>query len=203
MSAICLTGEKNINFVHIPKSAGSSIYFWLKQHKGNSQAVEWHNSHPQASTLQVCNDNNFTFAAVRNPWDRAVSTFEYIKFKTPIAPKLFDHFYKTYQAVTGTEDLTFDLFVHYLQEFKINDSFWWNFSTNQCEWIQPSVDLVLKTENLEKEFVEIQDRLDVYEPLQILNRIEHPCYREYFNEETKKLIARKFEADIDRWQYTF
>jgi chondroitin 4-sulfotransferase 11 len=202
MSAVILKGQHNINFVHIPKSAGSSISVWLKNNKGNSDCIEFHHIHPHADYLNE-QSKNFTFAVVRNPWDRAVSAYEYIKFKTPVAPKLFEEFHKNYRKITEMAEFDFKIFVKHMDQLKIKEEFWWNLSTCQTEWIKQSTDLVLKTENLQFEFDIIKNMLSINSDLLHINSTSHEHYQQYFDEETKSIIAKAFEADVETYKYKF
>lgn len=69
--------EKNCIFIHIPKNAGTSVLSSLgKQGAGGRYHLPWYvyfNANPEFFT------NAFKFAFIRNPWDRAVSAFEYLR----------------------------------------------------------------------------------------------------------------------------
>jgi hypothetical protein len=76
-------------------------------------------------------------------------------------------------------------------------------STPQLRWIEPGVTHLLRFENLEKDFKIIQDIFQCYEPLGMLNKINHDHYRTYYNDETRQAVAEMFKEDIEAFGYEF
>jgi len=61
-------------------------------------------------------------------------------------------------------------------------------------------------EELGKDFYKIQDLLTdglCRNPIPYLNITQHPPYQEYYNTETRKMVLKKFEEDLDIFRYTF
>ena len=86
-------------FVHIPKAAGTSISKNLKKAPGNKNKWLAKTKHETLSDfyfkvsdrrtftdkiLKLNPENYYTFGFVRNPWDRILSLYQYLKFKKPI-----------------------------------------------------------------------------------------------------------------------
>jgi len=66
------------------------------------------------------------------------------------------------------------------------------------------VDFVGKFENLQSDFDKICLRIGVRpEILPLKQQSEHAYYKEYYNDRTKDLVYKTFQADIDRFGYEF
>ena len=184
MPSIHLSGERNLTFVHVPKSAGSSIGEWLKVHKGASHSSEWY-EHPKLEIMTTL--PTWSFAVVRNPWDRTVS---------------FYHFLKNIHEMYRNKDPypSFDNWVTNLENFKLTSTWWFTPATPQVEWTQ-DVNLVLKYENLSTEFKQIQDMFESTAPLPNLMITQHNHYTTYYNSTTENIIANIFSKDIEAFGY--
>lgn len=70
----------NVTFIHIQKTAGTSIVKWLSQSVTNTN-ISPPNCHLTASeyrsTMGVLFEDSFKFAFIRNPYERAVSYYKY------------------------------------------------------------------------------------------------------------------------------
>ena len=104
----------------------------------------------------------------------------------------------------------FDTFVKNLykvREMKFNH--WWNPLDQQMRWLEyqqedgtmRTADYIFHVERLDEEFQVIQDYFDCYEPLQWWSPL--PEYKEFYNDETKAIVADLFAEDIERLGYTF
>jgi|APGre2960657423_1045063.scaffolds.fasta_scaffold43219_3 hypothetical protein len=179
----------NITFIHIPKTAGVSINRYLRL---QNEITYISNAHAFSSEIE--NPAPITFTVVRNPWDRVVSMYVFIKLHIPQII-----FIQLYTPVLIPKD--FNDFV--LNIMKISNFGGKKISTPQVRWIEPGVTHLLRFENLEKDFKTIQDIFQCYEPLGMLNKIEHDHYRTYYNDETQQVIAEMFKEDIEAFGYEF
>ena len=194
-----VTGEKNITFLHIPKTAGTSMLEWLRNNSEGNIYTDW-DTHPKLSVIRENRVPNFTFTVVRNPWDRAVSLYFYMK---TIA---FHEGSKWLKLNKITEDNfpSFEDWTKNLLDFKNPPEFWFNGLTQQIDWIDTPIDLTIKYENLNTDFIKIQEVYNCSNPLPNLHvSIREREYKQYYNETTKKLVAKNFEKDIDTWKYYF
>lgn len=81
-------------------------------------------------------------------------------------------------------------------------SFW--YTDTQVSWFCGHMpDIVIKMEELDKDFIKVQDLLGCYVPLPHLNTTEHLDYRRYYTEDTKRVVAKMFAEDLDTFEYKF
>lgn len=191
----------NLSFVHIPRSAGTSIGHWLKANKGNSSYQEWYN-HPR---LDEMNPTGTTFTVVRNPWDRIVSLYHFSKnVKVQGYPNISNEWAQNYiNHLNGfIEWPDFETWVIHLENFKMPEIFPFTMLTPQVHWAD-NLDIVLHYENLEQEFVKIQEILGCYAPLAKENTSVRDNYKYVYTSKTKDLVYKWFKEDIYNWGYEF
>jgi hypothetical protein len=136
----------------------------------------------------------FKFSGVRNPWARAVSL------------------YYRREGVQVSDRLTFEEFCrdHLFASDTCRHP---TLHKNQLDWLCDEsgtclMDYVYKIEELNKALHEIAERTEGR--LQLISKRENvnpnsrsSNYRDLYSEETKRIIARRFEKDIDYFKYTF
>jgi len=169
----------NSTFIHIPKNAGTSISHWLIAYKKATWSYKNHYGGKHFTLEKIKrvdqNDLGFTFMCVRNPWERMVSGYFY------------------YQKQRKFHNRTFKEFIH--------QSNWHTLNTMQCDY--GPVDCILRFENLEKDFKQIQDFYGVYSPLTKENRSKHNAYRQYYDTELREIVAERCKRDIETFGYEF
>lgn len=217
MKAIHIQGEHNITFVHIPKNGGISIGNWLEESKGNSESVSW-THHPSCKSIHDMRSPNFTFTVVRNPWDRMVSGYHFLKQDTGTGLNDVALYRTVVNFIHGfsTDNYPdFETFINKIGKDKDpaklnmvapvlkNSKVWFNYNTPQVAWLDSKVDLILRYENLEEEFDQIRKMFNSDKPLPKINVSLHDHYRTYYTEETKNLVAEWSKKDIETFGYTF
>ena len=138
--------------------------------------------------------NAFKFSSVRNPWERAVSLF----------------FRK--EGIQDQQNLSFDQFIEnhlYASDTCVHPTL----HKNQLDWICDDsgkilLDYIFKLENFSNAIKDIFERTNGLIRLEntIANKNESSKsseYRNLYSEKTKKMIAKRFEKDIDTFQFTF
>jgi hypothetical protein len=168
---------KDCVFIHIPKTAGSSITQWIKENTSYREYFEY----PVHAKLSNIKDSyEFSFCVVRNPWDRVVSLWAF------------------WNEVKNTH-VSFDTFVYNLNTYKFSEDF--TFDQPQKEWIPDGVTHLLKFETIVQDFVQIQDLFGSSVPLLNINASEHTEYHTYYTQETWDIVATIFKHDIEAFGY--
>lgn len=205
-----ILGYPNANFifVFIPKTASSSIYKVLK---GKIRFLY----HDLRSSDYISLSNYltspgrgqrplFSFAIVRNPWDRVVSSFFYLSQgglnNSKQDEQDIEKFVSRYQG-------NFTDFVK--NEFQNRQLFAQIHFRPQYEWITDEngklcVSFIGRFENLQHDFDFACDSMNIErQMLAIHNKSKHKLYKEYYNEETKQIVANAYKEDIELFNYSF
>ncbi|MBC8002129.1 MAG: sulfotransferase family 2 domain-containing protein [Opitutaceae bacterium] len=212
-----LTGRtRDVLFLWVPKCAGTSTYQTLVKHgciedrwldpmrRFRNRGVSTF-SHVDVVGLveegvirKAYFDNAFKFAFVRNPYDRAVSLFAYLKkLKFPEVP----------------EAMTFTEFCLTLERGAYPPVGLYNYKgLSQCNlmlsWITDRsgkiiADFVGRYETLQKDFQTVCDTIGIKETIPHENKTEHRPYQEYFDPRTRAIIEKVYRKDLDAFGYSF
>jgi len=191
--------EKKLLFIHIPKTAGTTVKHYLKIHK-----IPLIHSHDSFETLlkkygkQI--RDYFSFAIVRNPWDKHLSQFLHWQ----------DNLKKWKTGVT------FEDYLNNLQNLKkisVGNNFQLGLlATPQfnylCDGDKVGVKYILKFENLANDFKFVQEYLDSSIPLEkiqpFINATKHEHYSRYYhNDKMIKVVEQVNSKDISFFNYRF
>jgi hypothetical protein len=191
--------EHKCIFVHIPKCAGTSI---CKSLFGNLAG-----SHTSIMKYQLIFsksefDSYFKFTFVRNPWDRLVSAYFFLKSggSDSIDRKWANENLSSYD--------NFDIFVKKWIDRK-NIHTWLHFYP-QYKYIcdiygKIQVDFIGLFENIENDFSYIKNQIGSSSNLLFFNKnkIDKKDYKKYFSKETKEIVAQAYREDIELLGYEF
>ena len=193
-------------FIHIPKTGGSSVEISLLGSEGITNPIPLHRlpekhkqeyrvgggKHDQHFPLELFEESYqkeyFCFTFVRNPWDMLVSEYLWIK-------KV--RFSKSFYA-----DVSFTQFVKLLAKGWAPAQVWHQLPST--DFINDNMDFIGRFENLQEDFNTICDKIGI--PQQTLphnNRSDRKHYTEYYDDETKDMIASKYALDIKCFGYEF
>ena len=191
-------------FVYIaPPKTGSTTLRWVLDPYSDVSGGEYDTEyymHMNAAVFKKYFDKNmwnwyeyFKFAFVRNPWARAVSIYKYRR----LASQNNNQF--------GRKSLRLLKQIKNFEEFVRKGisgipCYHWCFdaSGNQL------VDFIGKTENLQEDFNTVCDKIGI--PRQQLphrNKTKHKHYTEYYDDETREIVAEKCAKDIEHFGYKF
>lgn len=202
-------------FIRIPKNASTSIY----SHLGDFNLIKKYEKHfhdcffneklykkwfspTHAKPDEIYRifggmvKNYMSFAIVRNPFDRAVSMFQFAKEN-----KLGDLYHQN-------NDFSFEQFCEIVNESHSNNEKNFIATHQQTEWLEGIFvpNFILQFENLKKDFEEM---LQICHIKHINSNIPHKNssnrseYQNYYNGKTKKIVAKIFEKDLDTFKYSF
>ena len=137
----------------------------------------------------------YKFTIVRNPWDRLVSLY----------------FWKT--MIQKIQGLDFKLFILYLNNHsKLKEIF--QGDINIADHTRGYIDFYLKGsidkydhigrfEDLNVTFLELNSKFKISSFLPHLFKTNHKHYTEYYDDETREIVAQKYSNDIDYFKYSF
>ena len=191
-------------FIHIPKCGGTSIEqsFGFRYKKFSfKRSMGLHPNRTDNFWLQHCTlreiptecgvdvKNFFTFTIVRNPWDRMVSSFFY---ESRINKKRHGFKFNNFNAFVRSPTYAAEQHSLCQMDFIIN------------ERSEPYIDFIGRFENLQEDFNTVCDKIGIpRKQLPHKNKTKHKHYTEYYDDETKQIVAKKYAKDIEYFGYKF
>lgn len=205
-------------FVHAPKTGGTSLALMLeakamkddimlgdtpkaRKRRGKVKGIEtsgrlW--KHAMLSDLyglvtQAEMEDFFVFTLVRNPWDRMVSYYHWLRMQE------FDH-----PAVQVAKAKSFENFVldpMILRSMELNPFGRYVTDRDGIERGDHFVRLEHFSQDLE--LVEAQIGAKLGPPVHENASNRHGHYREHYTDETRQAVARACAEDIERFGYSF
>lgn len=184
-------------FIHIPRTAGTSIEMLL-------EGRDWWLENPKEKHITASKakelyadwwDDYFKFSIVRNPWDRVVSMY-----RNP-------NYGRQWSSVTGKR------LIYFLENYEAPE---WEVSPGTaCQYLDEPIDYIGRFENMSKEITYLAGRLK----LDFINieDIECKCcgrgyhynptvrtiYSEYYDDKTRDMVAELYKDDIKRFGYSY
>lgn len=214
--ALIDNGRKFI-FIHVRKTGGTSIVNCLKNQK-KFKVGEFKNDESYGISLAHHTSNQiekkypkewekyFTFAFVRNPWDRLVSRYFWSKdTQKVLLPKECSTFKKFVERVYNKKPIyipqynnrNLGLYKGVGELVPQYDILYKNIQGSKLDYIG-------KYENLQEDFNEICKKLNISEKvLPHDNKTKHTPYWEYYDEESKSMVEERYKLDINNFGYEF
>ena len=186
-------------FIHVPKTGGTSIEHRIDIdiHNSDNKFIlngwdenlgKWlhHLTFEEVITSFPHLSDYFYFAFVRNPWDRCISSFFYSQRRQRPKGSLKDfllfHNFKDKSHSISQYDFIFN-----------------NQNSKQ-------IDFIGRFENLQKDFDIVCNKVNLSpQKLPIKNKSQYKDYHytEYYDSETRKIVAEKYAKDIEYFGYKF
>lgn len=205
-----LVNGNNFIFIHIYKCGGMSL---RKLFLDNLATTELNQSHSTEKEIRdycyACEgrwfwNTAYKFSIVRNPYDWAVSLYEFIKNN------------KTHENYDEVKDMDFQSFCYWyvdcIKDKRNNINGKFNTLTEFLfdENGKLLVDYVGKLENINEDIKVICNRLKISTDNIHNTNIPHinqtdrePDYRKYYNEISKRIITDAFYHDLVNFNYSF
>lgn len=189
-------------FVHIPKTGGSSIITQLRKILGEGNICGFAGHCPASSAVVKWGrewfDKQFTFAVVRNPYDRFFSLYNFCMqtHKDPNYPE---------------EEWPFGKWVEAMLVDKIREIIrGYNHIRPMVEWTHMGgyqiVDYIGRMEDLQGSWDEISRRIGISStPLPKVNATNHEPYQDAYrkNPKAKAIVEEFFKKDFEIFGYSF
>ena len=154
-------------------------------------------------------DTYYKFTTVRNPYSRLVSRYFYAQtrhiHKKQFTNLTFKDFVVGGHANTPMNTSWVAKTAPHLKKLLNKVGFF----DNQVEWMQNDagemvVDFAIKTENLQEDFNIVCDKIGIPQrQLPHVNKTKHKNYTEYYDDETRQIVAEKYARDIEYFGYKF
>ena len=225
----------NYVFIHIPKSAGSSIRkslsdidrpprplrIWnrLTGRKIAQPVVEIQSLHTHSDARDVLKSLGtetygkcFTFAFVRNPWDRIVSLYNHVwqgaldRAAGRQQPKVLTA-QEEIENSKRVESLGFRKWL--LSEEYQSDKYGQSLTQrSQLQWLcddngQLITQFVGRVESIQDDIRQVERGINARIHLVHVNKSRHRDYRDEYCDETRDFVAHHFREDIETFDYTF
>lgn len=214
-------------FIHVPKCGGTSISklknFCVKNEGLSDHLPYLPNSVSKGDSSSYSRNypgakNYKYFTIVRNPWDRAVSTYFYLQ---SMNEDHIHYYWNEYMVkYIQSNNLTFEQFIDIIGGKNYKECFFdrWHHENNnrkienilfpnQASFLKPNLqdmDYIGRFENLQEDFNTICDKIGIpQQKLPHKNKSKHKHYTEYYNDETRQIVADYYAKDIEHFGYEF
>lgn len=182
-------------FIHVPKTAGTSFHNLIGYTGIGHVSYRWYESRDSEKF-----ERYFKFAFIRNPWDRLVSAFFYLKKggsnamdKQWALSNLSQ--YDTFDAfVAGwVSDENVEKYFHFIPQHKF-----------VCdESLTLKVDYLGRFETIQADFDAIAAKLGLDQQLPYVNQSQRRSYQSYYTDRTKQIVQDVYRKDIEHFEYSF
>lgn len=206
----------SLNFIHVPKAAGSSIGKELRsglkitandkklQNEFTLYSKEAGYGYPNHAPARVKRDflgaqeykKYLSFAFVRNPYSLLVSIYEYT--------------HQTEKKIYEKNGWEHNQFQNNILDNSFDD---WilNFPTGKCQtdWLTSKtggllVDFIGRTENYENDSKKLFRLVGIEQDTSVkANATDHKHYREYYSEQGKIVVEKKYSKALKLFGYRF
>ena len=136
----------------------------------------------------------FSWSFVRNPWDRLVSAY---------TNKIVDHHQTGLDSWRNTIN-SFEEFILKIEQHDVMRSTCDRHIRSLYTFFPRDINFIGKLESLQQDFNTVCDKIGIPQrQLPHKNKSKHKHYTEYYDDETKQIVAKKYAKDIEYFGYEF
>lgn len=182
-------------FIHVPKTAGTSIAMALFG-EGSRHVPYFEFERANAKKFR----RFFKFAFVRNPWDRLVSTYSFLR-----------------RGGMGGQDARWSErnmpqypdFGSFVRGWLNEQNIWsWVHFFPQSHFVMSAdgvvmVDFIGRYERIDQDFEYVARRLGLEVQLPVMNKSNHLDFKSCYDDETREIVRRVYARDIEAFGYQF
>jgi hypothetical protein len=188
--------QKQCIFVHITKSAGTSIA------KSLFGELPYHYTARQYRVIfgRKTFNQYFKFAFVRNPWDRLHSAFSYLKNGGwNENDKMWAE-----KNIRQLDNLN-DFVIHWLNRDRLHSHihFWPQMDFVADNSGRPLIDDLAYFETIEEDYERLAIRIGAVSPLAHVNASRKVDYREAYSPDAIEKVGELYASDVQSFGYTF
>jgi len=177
-----ISDEFKFIFIHLPKTAGTSVSGTFGIQAMHLTALESKERYREKW------DSYFKWCIVRNPWDRFVSMYHHRQLKG-------------FKEFRMNPDLNFKNWLrHILKDHTRLNRYQLGRITIDNEI---ALDYVVRFEKLKEGFEYVSNQIGSKLPLRHLNKTHHRHYSYYYDLECIDLVKHVNQDEIDMWGYEF
>jgi hypothetical protein len=207
---------------NVPKTGTTSFKWWAREHIKDCEILD-DPDRPQ-NLLHLTLDEikarwatpGTTFTFVRNPYDRAVSIFHHVgqdaenRIKDRkagiVRPELLAVPIEVDIRILSVYRKGFDHWITNTQQDSCASDILklLNQKESQLRWLNYTIpDVVIKLENINQDFVILQDLLGCHVPPLHINTSNHKHYLDYYTPASKQIVAELFKEDFEAFGYDY
>tara|TARA_Y100000004_G_C8927978_1_gene418539 strand:+ start:871 stop:1461 length:591 start_codon:yes stop_codon:yes gene_type:complete len=187
-------------FVHVPKCAGTSMARGLQAkedhivyHCATNRNEEWLTKHNPDNKRRVLEFDSswYAFGFIRNPFDRIISAWKTRWVSGPTQGNLMDFL----EYIDETDD---EFAKSHVYSFLDPRQKLFNEDGTQ------RVNFIGRYENLHGDFKLVCSNMSIDKiKLPHKNRGERGRYQDYYNDESRKIVEKRYEKDLNYFNYEF
>jgi hypothetical protein len=186
----------DLAFIHIPKTGGTSILTWIKENFDYQKKCGKHCTIDKF--ILEFKMPKYYFTVVRNPYHRLLSWYFY-------QGKMLDYRKQKNKPRPTDYEIQniFDLGFNEAFMDSPNALFDKTILTSQTEFFNKDITFILKQENLNQDFIKIQQLTNTFKELDKINTSSNNNNIKILNSQVKEKINSYFSKDFDYLGYDY
>jgi len=186
-------------YIHIPKTAGSSVSNWIKKNLNYEYEGRQHDFYRHWVKNHRVPAHHFV--TVRNPYTRIFSWFHY-------QGRLLNDKIQQGEPLLECEEKNLEIyskgFAHWIA---MDDRPWFykDIKRQQIQYFDRDTAIKVHIENFNNDFVKVQELVNCFDPIGVDNvsPASQLDYREYYDKKAKSFVDKLYANDLDYLGYTF